>query len=199
MDFMKGADQYYLEINSTDPRRYDLIKLLERLIQIPDFNPGMDNNKAIIIASEFGRSDLVEKLLEDSRVDPSANHNDAIVRAATDGYLDVVKILMKDSRVDPSDRRNQALRGAITDHNAKEPWKEIVKTLLTDSRVEWRVVKSSKMIRTIYEEEFNKIKANFNISAREIIRESCDISKIGNIPSIRLVVLADMLKIRNNQ
>jgi len=200
---MEGLDDLndYLSISSVDSNRHLLVKYLERLLKYPDFNPAIDNNKAIIIASEFGREDLVKILLADSRVDPAANNNDAIVRAATDGHFKIVELLMKDSRVNPSDRKNQALRGAIADHNAKEPWKSIVKLLLTDHRVDWRLFKTSKMVTTIFNEQKSEllywiemVDMDLNELAKIVYQDICN--NEGIIPPLKLVVLMDILGIK---
>lgn len=76
------------------------------------YDPSINHNDAISIASSRGYIDIVDRLLQDKRVDPSDQDNLAIIYAAREGHLDVVDRLLQDERVDPSDQYNLALRGA---------------------------------------------------------------------------------------
>ena len=212
------------------PYRSDVLSILERLLKNPDFDPSIDNNKAIILAAEFGRTDLVKLLLEDSRVNPAANYNDAIFRAAAEGWLDIVKLLLQDNRVDPSDRKNGTLRKVMQNYSSGGPkvkkiYKEIAKILLTDHRVEWRI-SQNRLKDELFREEENELKniltssyLSLNQVSPKIIMDGEEknllpktlLKKIsyegvknklcssnGNIPSMKLVALAKMLKIRYN-
>lgn len=195
----------YLLITSISPERHLLVGLLEKLLAYPEFNPSIDNNKAIIIASEFDRDDLVKILLEHPLVDPGAQRNEAIFRAAADGHVNIVRILMNDLRVDPSDWKNRVLNYAISgrrspNHN-KPVYVEIVKLLLNDHRVDWRMFKTSIMLQNIYNEKLNNIKQEIiNIGSnevyRKIINKSCDNNKRGNVPPMDLIILSTLLGVR---
>lgn len=194
----------YLLIDYISPKRYLLIGLLEKLLTYPEFNPSIDNNKAIIIAAEFDRDDLVKILLNHPLVDPGDQRNEAIFRAATDGNINIVKILMNDPRVDPSDWNNRVLRYAISGRstsNYKKPvYVEIVKLLLNDHRVDWRKYKNTRMLLNIYNEELSNIKQDIiNIGSdnvyRKIIHNACDNEKRGNVPPMNLIILAILLGI----
>lgn len=194
----------YLLIDYISPKRFVLIGLLDKLLTYPEFNPSIDNNKAIIIASEFDRDDLVKILLEHPLVDPGAQRNEAIFRAAADGHVNIVRILMNDLRVDPSDQNNRALKYTIsgpTPNYNKRVYVEIVKLLLNDHRVDWRMFRNSKMLQNIYNEELSNIKQEIiNIGSnevyRKIIHKSCDNNKRGNVPPMDLIILSTLLGVR---
>ena len=221
--------ELYKNISYISRDRRDAIKLLETLMEDPNFDPSVDDNKAIILASEFGRIDLVEKLLNDPRVDPSANFNEAIFRAVSEGWIDIVKILLKHEKVNPSDRNSMALRESIL-KAARYPklrrvYKEIAKLLLSDYRVEWRVF-HSKMGKELYEDAENelrdvlttsylslqKVTPKISIDNEEknlipkpifkkiayegVKNDLCSSIKKGNVPPMKLVALAKILKIR---
>jgi ribosomal protein L28 len=63
------------------------------------FDPSVFKNKAIILASIYGRLEIVEKLLDDRRVDPSDNNNEAIKAACSEGYLEIVEQLYAHEKV----------------------------------------------------------------------------------------------------
>lgn len=218
----------YQNISNISRDRYDAIKLLEILLQGPNFDPSMDNNKAIILASEFGRLDLVEKLLKDPRVDPSALSNEALFRAVSEGWKEIVQILLKDEKVDPSDKYNAAFKEAVKKAGKSKVYKEISKLLLSDYRVEWRFF-HSKMKNELYQDEKNELKdflttsylslrrvtPTINIENEEkslipnpifkkIVYEGvktdlCSAIKKGNVPPMKLVALAEILKIPYNR
>ena len=87
------------------------LNLVNILIEA-NFDPSIDNNYAIGVASQNGYLDVVNRLLEDNRVDPSAIHNYAIRMASENGHLDVVNKLLEDDRVDPSADDNSAIQWA---------------------------------------------------------------------------------------
>jgi ankyrin repeat protein len=96
------------------------------------FDPSDDDNYAIKIASEHGRTEVVRLLLNDNRVDPSARNNNAITFASFHGNTEVVRLLLSDKRIDPfADDDNDAIR--FTSENGHV---EVVRLLLSDSRVE---------------------------------------------------------------
>lgn len=215
---MDNLDEYldkYRSIKFYDKNRYELISILDILIETKDFDPSIDNSKSIIVASEFGRLDLVAYLLKDPRVDPSSMRNEAIFIASKNGWDNIVKILLEDSRVNPADYDNRALSSGIK-------YKNVVRLLLTDSRVEWRRF-HFKMLKNIMREEidsireyvadrlkiFNELGPRINLNGNKFLlpievynyiiytsikNELCD-DKIGNVPSIKLVALAYILDI----
>ena len=115
------------------------VEIVRRLIQDKLVDPSVDNNYAILSASEFGRIDIVELLLQDCRVDPSVNNNDPIRSASKYGYLAVVDRLLKDppswhpyrGSVDPSDGDNEAIINASGGGRL-----DVVERLLQDPRVD---------------------------------------------------------------
>jgi hypothetical protein len=222
----------YKNISYVARNRYDAIEPLEILMEDPTFDPSMDNNKAIILASEFGRADLVEKLLNDSRVDPSDQSNDALLRAVSNGWLEIVQILLKDKKVDPSDRNNAifkvaASKGSQSKKELKQIYTEIIRVLISDSRVEWRTF-HSKFKDEIYKIEENELKDFLTTSYltlkkvtptitldnedknlipnpifKKIVYEGvkndlCSSITKGGVPPMKLVALAKILKIRHN-
>ena len=78
------------------------INFVKLLLQDPRVNPSDKDNKAIRLASKYGRIEVVKLLLQDTRVDPSDINNYAIRWASAMGYVEVVKLLLLDPRFDPS-------------------------------------------------------------------------------------------------
>jgi ankyrin repeat protein len=85
------------------------IDIVTYLLQRPEVNPSVDNNRCIRDACSDGNLEIVNMLLVDDRVDPSANENDAIQNASKNGHYDVVKRLLEDDRVDPFDCQDYAI------------------------------------------------------------------------------------------
>lgn len=104
------------------------------------FDPSINNNLAIRLASRNCYTAAVELLLKDPRVDPSVKINEAIRRAALYGNGAIVRLLLQDKRVNPSANMNQAIMSAaVRGHTG------VVKLLLNDPRV----------AGTLSEEEFD--------------------------------------------
>lgn len=95
-----------------DTVRYDEPELVEGLLD-RGANPAVNNNLAIIYASETGNLDIVDLLLQYPQVDPSAHNNRAIYVASGAGFADIVFRLLQDPRVDPVDYLNNALNNAV--------------------------------------------------------------------------------------
>jgi ankyrin repeat protein len=94
------------------------------------FDPSV-HDTAILIASEYGRTEAVQLLLYDHHVDPSAHNNHAIRYASSAGHVEVVQLLLRDNRVDPSADKNYAIRLASENGHV-----EVVRLLLNDNRVD---------------------------------------------------------------
>ena len=77
------------------------------------FNPGRENNRAIIWACRNGKLDCVKRLLCDRRVDPSANNNEAIISASENKYWNIVQELLKDPRTNPAANNNYLMEQAV--------------------------------------------------------------------------------------
>jgi len=108
------------------PNKVNCIKYLLKDIR---FDPSINNNFAIRVASMNGNFDVVNLLLlSDLRIDPGAD-NHAIRLASLNGHIEVVKLLLSDSRVDPSAENNYAIRIASAKGHI-----DVVKLLLSDSR-----------------------------------------------------------------
>ncbi len=69
--------------------------ILMFLINDLHMDPSVDNNQAIIIASEHGNIEVVKFLLSDKRVDPSAQHNEAVYQAYMNGHIDIYNLLQE--------------------------------------------------------------------------------------------------------
>lgn len=101
---------------------------VETLLNFVD--PSIENNKAIIIATEKGYLDMVKLLLTDLRVNPSVDDNYALIEACRRGYAMIVKKLLSDKRVSPVNVNANPLTTAIDNNNP-----QIVKILLEDGRI----------------------------------------------------------------
>ena len=100
-------------------------------------DPSVNDNFAIIKASEKGYLEIVELLLKDYRVDPTLHKNRAIRWASENGHIEVVKCLLKDQRVDPTDYRNYSIVSANYSIVSASDFNhiDIVKLLISDKRV----------------------------------------------------------------
>jgi len=109
--------------------KYGVLLLVKQALE-DGVDPSIDNNNAILNASQYGYIDIVKELLKDERVDPSVLNNLTIQLASEFGRIEVVKELLKDDRVDPSGNFNYAIQLASLNGHV-----EIVKELLKDKRV----------------------------------------------------------------
>jgi len=185
---------------------------------LPISDPSEDNNYAIRYASHMGYIEIVKLLLSDPRVNPSTFNNEAIRWASINGHNEVIKLLLSDPRVDPSAGDNHAIRSASRIGNT-----EVVKLLLSDPRVNWRGIDREMKIRLLKDAEVglkDELKASLlsinrmtpkmktegeyknlipksvrkNIIYRAPYEELCSLIK-GEIPPIKLIALANLLKI----
>lgn len=147
----------YEKISSINRKRNELIPIIERLL-FTDYDLSIEKNKAIVIASEFGRHDLVEKLLKDPRVDPSktAFINEALFRAVSEGHEEVVRFLLQDGRVLKLSI-NHSYKEAVSKGSSRKRlvlrnlYKRIAKMLL-DHGAEWRTLHTI-FSKEMYEKE----------------------------------------------
>lgn len=105
--------------------------LLKLLLKDGRFQPDINNNYLISLASEKGFPKIVKRLLKDPRIDPSANNNEAFRLAAARGKVRVVELLLADPRVDPGAENNEAFNLAVQNQHIK-----VVELLLADPRVD---------------------------------------------------------------
>lgn len=59
-------------------------------------NPAYDNNKALILASDYGYTEIVKAILQDHRVDSIIDKNFALTLAKDYGYQEIIDLLTKD-------------------------------------------------------------------------------------------------------
>jgi len=192
------------------------IEVVKLLLSDPRVDPSLYDNESIRCTSSNGHTEIVKLLLADARVDPSAVLNYSIRSASLNGHVEVIKALLNDPRVNPSIDDNWAIRSASINGNV-----EIVKLLLSDSRVEWRGIDKKMKIRLLNEEDV-KLKDELKTSLllinrmtpkmktegeyknlipksvrKNIIYRAQYEDKIkGEIPPIKLVALANLLKIQ---
>jgi ankyrin repeat protein len=95
------------------------------------YDPTLDNNKPIILATMAGYTNMVNLLLNNPEVNPTINDNVIIIIASYYGYYDIVSLLLKDIRIDPSAGNNMSIINACIENHPK-----VVKLLLEDSRVD---------------------------------------------------------------
>lgn len=203
---------------------YGRLEIVKLLLFDGRANPGALNNESIIVASANGYTEVVRLLLQDKRVDPSANNNSAIQWASQNGHTEVVRLLLSDPRVDPSVKDNIAIRFASAyDHL------DVVKLLLQDPRVDFDAIHEKMKHQLIsINEEKNKLKTrlvsgyrSLEKSSPQVLIEKSQKSQIpkplikkivyqseyeelcstipGNYPPVKLLALAELLKIQYNQ
>ena len=66
-------------------------------------------NRAIQLASGYGRVDVVDLLLKDERVNPNAGENFSIIEASANGHVDVVRLLLNHEDINPRGEAIQRL------------------------------------------------------------------------------------------
>ena len=207
-------------IEAVETENIDNVKLLLTNHKV---DPAVRNNGAIRWASADGHTEVVRLLLNDKRVDPSVNDNDAIRTASINGHTEVVKLLLNDSRVNPAANNNQAILWASQFGHT-----EVVKLLLTDPRVEWRYAPSNIKKELIKNTE-NQLKSELTTSyltlertspqikydqtvksgvPKEILKQTayagpyqelCMAVKNSEIPPVKLVALAKILKVEYDE
>ena len=140
-----GYTEYYIKWSKIAGTRWDpsvdynnAIRLASKnghieivKILLQDKRVDPTDNWAIRIASQFGHIEIVKILLEDKRVDPSADDNYAIQYASQNGHTAVVKLLLHDDRVNPAVCNNYSIKSAI-----ENGYTETIKILLQDKRVD---------------------------------------------------------------
>jgi hypothetical protein len=136
---------YYSEF---DPFSEHNIKMLlksplicEALLKSERFDPRLENNFAIRVASEFNHISVVEKLLKSPDVDPSAMQSYALRLACANGHDIIVNTLLIDGRCDPTAENDSSIVLAVVKGHAK-----VVQHLLNDKRSN-PTVKSHHLIR----------------------------------------------------
>jgi ankyrin repeat protein len=95
-----------------------------------DYNPSLDNNKAIVLASKYGQINTVIALLKDSRVDPSVNNGEVLINAIKARNTQLLKILLENPRIDPSIDNNKAIVTA-----SEIGYQSAIELLLKDKRI----------------------------------------------------------------
>ncbi len=196
------------------------LEVVRLLLKDPRVDPGANNNWVIQIASFNGHVDIVRLLLADPRVDPAADTNYAIRWASFNGHGDTVRLLLADSRVDPAADNNEAIR--LASHNGHV---DTVRLLLADPRVDWRFANiKDQLIKDNENQLKNELTASYltlertspqvRIEGRaksqmpkEIIKQTvyegpyeelCMTIKNSEIPPVKLVALAKILKVEYN-
>lgn len=101
------------------------------LLQI-GYDPTVDDNKAITLACNHGRTDVVRLLLADGRANPGVQESYPLALACNHS-VELIHLLLSDERVDPSACDNRAIRVAAS-------WgsPDVVRLLLSDKRVNAR-------------------------------------------------------------
>ncbi len=192
-------------------------EVVKLLLNDPRVNPAALNNMALMGASQNGHIGVVKLLLADPRVDPAAQNNIAIRMASMNGHIGIVRLLLADPRVDPADHNNQSILVA-----AKFGHTEVFKLLFNDPRVDWRVIKNKDQL---IKNEENLLKTELTTSylslertspqvgfegkvksavPKEILKQTvysgpyqelCEAVKNSEIPPVKLVALAKILKV----
>lgn len=214
-NFNPSCHENYAILHASKNNHIEIVKMLLADSRV---DPSVCKNCTIGWASRKGNIEIVKLLLEDYRVDPSDDHNWALYYASIEGCTKMVELLLADPRIDPSYDNHHLVK------RVKE--KEVLKLLLKDYRVDWRFsnIKEEllKQKKEKLEKEITDVcicieKAGPQIKFKEleIVKEKSAIPKNiiekivykakyneicnklkGNIPSMKLVVLAGLLKIK---
>jgi hypothetical protein len=75
--------------------RFNKIVSVRSLLRDPRVDPGMKDQAAIRMASQWGLTELVELLLQDKRVNPGVLENSALKCAVGSGHAYIVKLLLQ--------------------------------------------------------------------------------------------------------
>ncbi|KAJ3029080.1 UNVERIFIED_CONTAM: hypothetical protein HDU68_000207 [Siphonaria sp. JEL0065] len=153
--------------------RSGYMETVQLLLQHPGIDPSCDDNYAIKCASDSGHIELVRLLLTDPRIDPSAENCIALHYACDRGFPQIIELLLKDPRVDPTSDNFYALqRTCIHGHAdilrilmqvldpssldniailqaSRNSHSEIVRLLLTDSRVNPSVQRNKALVYAV--------------------------------------------------
>jgi len=105
------------------------VNKIEKLLK-SGWDPSVNNNTSISVASDYGYLEIVKLLLQDDRVDPTTSDYHPLRWSIINNHLEVFKTLLSDNRVDPTYNNNALLRLAFNN----ERWK-FVELLLRDDRI----------------------------------------------------------------
>jgi ankyrin repeat protein len=94
-------------------------------------DPRLDNQTAIIAASNYGKLDALQSLLTVPFADPGFNDNYALNDAILSNHSQIVKCLLEDSRVDPL-----KLKFFPFTYCARYGYTDVVVQLLKDGRID---------------------------------------------------------------
>jgi ankyrin repeat protein len=197
------------------------LEVVRLLLTDPRTDPAADDNDAIQWASRNGHLEVVRLLLTDPRTDPAANNNFAIQWASINGHLEVVRLLLTDPRPDPAADNNDAIRWA-----SEYGHLEVVRLLLTDPRVDWRyanagirnelIKNDEKLLKTELTTSYLSLERSSPQTIlgrkkseipKEILKQTaylgpyqelCEVIHNTEIPPVKLVALAKILKVEHD-
>ena len=129
------VDQTLLFILASKYGSLDIMKTLKNA------DPSAQNNRALILACEFGHLDIVDFLIENPKVNLTDVDNMSIILAAENGHVNIVNTLLSKTKVDPAARNNMAIR--IASDNG---YFEIVESLLNTGKVDPSALNSQALI-----------------------------------------------------
>ena len=202
------------------------VKKAKLLLGNPNTDPSADDNSAITFASFNGHIEVVKLLLNDPRVDPAVSNNWAISWASQFGHIEVVKLLLKDSRTNPATNSNYAIKMASNNDHI-EVVKLLLNDPRVDWRVVNEEYKR-ELIKNSTNQLKNELTTNYltlnraypkykyiengkpktkPLVPKDIIRKTVYLGiyqelwekvKNSNIPPIKLVALAKLLKVKHN-
>ncbi len=140
------------------------------------------------MASAGGHTEIVKLLLSDPRVDPTTNNNTAIRRASRKGYTEVVRLLMTDPRVDWRLASTNIKTELIKD-NENQLKSELTTSYLSLERSTPQI-KYDQTVKSAVPKEI--LKQTVYTGPYE---ELCMTIKNSEIPPVKLVALAKILKV----
>ncbi len=107
------------------------IKLVQLLLEEPNFDPAYGSNTPIREACKQGLVEIVRLLLQSEKVDPTAENNEPIRMASQFGHVSIVEELLNIDGVDATANNNEAISGACKNNHAK-----VVSRLLLERSVD---------------------------------------------------------------
>lgn len=108
------------------------IKLVQLLLEEPNFDPAYGSNTPIREACKQGLIKVVKLLLQSEKVDPTAENNEPIRMASKSGHVSIVEELLKIDDVDAAANDYEAISEACKNNHAK-----VVSRLLLERSIDF--------------------------------------------------------------
>ncbi|MEM3858771.1 MAG: ankyrin repeat domain-containing protein [Candidatus Micrarchaeaceae archaeon] len=114
--------EYELSLNGNDINKLffkcienNYIVILKYLITVKNFDPSIDNNRALILACEKSNYAIVDFLLKDNRVNPLAQNKKALSICVSNGKLNILELFFSAVKLD-TETLNEIFIQACKEH-----------------------------------------------------------------------------------